>query len=627
MANTIKIKRSQVTATPASLAEGELAYSENSETLFIGTSGANVTAIGGTGALADSFSTIAVSGQTDIVADSSDDTLTFVAGTSVSITTDAGADSITINNTAPNVSTNLSVGTRTTTTLDVNSSDGNNVTIPAANTSQAGLMIDTQFDKLGYISVTQAIDLDDLATSNHAAVTINATPNGLSVDGSQVITLALSSTSTIGALSNTDWNTFNNKTTNTGTVTSVDAGNGMTFSSITGSGSVTMGTPAALTDSTTNAVTTNSHTHSVTGFILSTWVDTDVTLSADSDSKIPTQKAIKAYADQLIDAANGTVYKGVIDASANPNYPAADAGHMYVISVSGKIGGASGENVEIGDMILCLTDSTASGTQAAVGDEWNIVQQNIDGAVIGPASATDNNVVLFDGTTGKLIKDAGVSLSGSNTGDISLGNTNYLSLTDQVLTGNTIGAAYGGTGITSYTIGDMVYASSGTTLSKLTAVSTGNSLISGGTGASPSWGKIGLTTHISGTLPAANGGTGIASYTIGDIVFASGTTSLSKLTAVATGNALISSGTGTAPAYGKVGLTTHISGTLGVGHGGTGATTLTVNGILYGNTTSAVQVTAAGTWDSNVGFECGQLLSVNASNVPTWTNTIDGGEF
>lgn len=48
MANTIKIKRSQVTATPPSLSEGELAYSYNSNTLFIGdVGGAGVTAIGG----------------------------------------------------------------------------------------------------------------------------------------------------------------------------------------------------------------------------------------------------------------------------------------------------------------------------------------------------------------------------------------------------------------------------------------------------------------------------------------------------------------------------------------------------------------------------------------------------
>jgi hypothetical protein len=39
------------------------------------------------------------------------------------------------------------------------------------------------------------------------------------------------------------------------------------------------------------------------------------------------------------------------------------------------------------------------------------------GDVVGPASSTNNNVVLFDGLTGKLLKDSGLSLSGSNTGD------------------------------------------------------------------------------------------------------------------------------------------------------------------------------------------------------------------
>ena len=47
MANTIQIKRSVTTATPSALAEGELAYSENSGNLFIGTSGSTIQKIGG----------------------------------------------------------------------------------------------------------------------------------------------------------------------------------------------------------------------------------------------------------------------------------------------------------------------------------------------------------------------------------------------------------------------------------------------------------------------------------------------------------------------------------------------------------------------------------------------------
>ena len=146
------------------------------------------------------------------------------------------------------------------------------------------------------------------------------------------------------------------------------------------------------------------------------YLDTDTSLAANSDSKVASQKAVKAYADALIGAANAMVYKGVIDASGNPNYPAANAGDTYRISVAGKIGGASGTNVEVGDLIVCLTDSTSAGTQAAVGSNWNITQANIDGAVVGPASSTSNNLTSFSGTTGKVVQDSGFSASNSAIG-------------------------------------------------------------------------------------------------------------------------------------------------------------------------------------------------------------------
>lgn len=79
---------------------------------------------------------------------------------------------------------------------------------------------------------------------------------------------------------------------------------------------------------------------------------------------------------------------------------------------------------------------------------------------------------------------------------------------------STITAAKGGTGQTTYAVGDLLYASATTTLSKLADVATGNALISGGVTTAPSWGKIGLTTHVSGTLPVANGGTNASSASI-----------------------------------------------------------------------------------------------------------------
>ena len=54
----------------------------------------------GGGSASDSFKTIVVAGQSSVVADSATDTLTLVAGTNVTITTNATTDTITINSTA-----------------------------------------------------------------------------------------------------------------------------------------------------------------------------------------------------------------------------------------------------------------------------------------------------------------------------------------------------------------------------------------------------------------------------------------------------------------------------------------------------------------------------------------------
>ena len=63
---------------------------------------------------------------------------------------------------------------------------------------------------------------------------------------------------------------------------------------------------------------------------------------------------------------------------------------------------------------------------------------------------------------------------------------------------------------------------------------------------------------------------------------------------------------------------------LAVQYGGTGAGTFTANGIIFGNTTGALQVTAASNPGSNATTSYG-ILTTNGSNVPTWTDVIDGG--
>jgi hypothetical protein len=100
-------------------------------------------------------------------------------------------------------------------------------------------------------------------------------------------------------------------------------------------------------------------------------------------------------------------------------------------------------------------------------------------------------------------------------------------------------------------------------------------------------------------LQPARGGTGIGTYAVGDLIYASGTTQLARLADVATGNALISGGVGVAPSWGKIGLTTHVSGILPVANGGTGAATLTAAGIFTNGGNSFGGTAALQTTDNN----------------------------
>jgi len=141
-----------------------------------------------------------------------------------------------------------------------------------------------------------------------------------------------------------------------------------------------------------------------------------------------------------------------------------------------------------------------------------------------------------------------------------LPTSGYLALSGGTMTGvityaaaQTTPAINGGTGQTSYAIGDLLYASTTTALSKLADVATGNALISGGVGVAPSWGKIALATHVSGTLPIANGGTnGTATPTAGTVAYGTGT-AFAFTAAGTTGQALLSNGS-SAPSWGTAGV-------------------------------------------------------------------------
>lgn len=143
------------------------------------------------------------------------------------------------------------------------------------------------------------------------------------------------------------------------------------------------------------------------------------------------------------------------------------------------------------------------------------------------ASATTDTTSASNITSGTLPV---ARLSGSYTGITGVGT-----LTAGTWSASTILANRGGTGFASYTVGDLLFADTSTTLAKLAGAAVGNALISGGVASAPSYGKIGLATHVSGTLPVANGGTGSTTAVNAKIA-------LAVITA-ATGSAVIPAGT------------------------------------------------------------------------------------
>lgn len=179
-----------------------------------------------------------------------------------------------------------------------------------------------------------------------------------------------------------------------------------------------------------------------------------------------------------------------------------------------------------------------------------------------------NNVTITGGTMNGVTIGANNAQAGTFVNLTASGTTNLSTIASGTWNGTAIGVTYGGTGATD---------AAGARANLEAAKSGANSDITS---------LSGLTTPLS----APQGGTGFSSYTEGDLVYAASSNSLGRLNDVATGNVLLSGGVGVAPAYGKVGLTTHVSGTLPVSNGGTGATTLT--GYVKGNGTSAMTASA-----------------------------------
>jgi len=141
----------------------------------------------------------------------------------------------------------------------------------------------------------------------------------------------------------------------------------------------------------------------------------------------------------------------------------------------------------------------------------------------------------------------------------------------QVIAWKTTPTTAGGTGLTSYTAGDMLYYASGTTLTKLGIGTAYQALQVNAGGTAPSW-----QPSATSVLTAQ-----------GDLLYASAANTLARLAKSTTATRyLANTGTNNNPAWAQIDLSNGITGTLPVGNGGTGLTTLATGYIPYGNATS-----------------------------------------
>ena len=182
--------------------------------------------------------------------------------------------------------------------------------------------------------------------------------------------------------------------------------------------------------------------------------------------------------------------------------------------------------------------------------------------------------------TVKLLASNATSANSFSAG--TTGFTPSTATTGAVTLAGTLITSNGGTGLSSYTAGDTLYYSTGTALTKLTIGASGT--IQTSTGTAPQW---------VASLNLSQGGTGLTSFTAGDLVYFASGTSFTKLGIGTNGQVLTSSGTApqwtsassigvTTISFGTTGLTpatatsgaVTVAGTLALANGGTGATTV-----------------------------------------------------
>lgn len=256
-------------------------------------------------------------------------------------------------------------------------------------------------------------------------------------------------------------------------------------------------------------------------------------------------------------------------------------------------------------------NSTIGQLYAWSGSAWVATSSAASGDVVGPVGATDNALVRFDGTTGKLVQDSTATLS--DTGDLSVTSA---SINGASVTNTTVGnwnTAYGWGNHAS--AGYLLSSTASTTYQPLDGDLTSIAALAGTSGllrktAANTW-SLDTASYLTGnqSISLSGDATGSGTTSIAVTLANSGVTAgtYTKVTVDAKGRATAGTSLSSGDVTGALGYTppqpngTGASGTWGINISGNSATATTadqIDGVGFRNTGSNAG-TAADSLDSN----------------------------